>query len=105
MNLERAAHEVVDEVDPAAAQEVERDLIEHDGRAFLFEHQILVRTVLGDVESILEPRAAAAIDADAQRGVGWLALQNLRHPPRGGCGHLDRGFESGFAHDTPRNRW
>ena len=54
MDLEHAAHQVVDEVDLAAAQEVERDPIDHDRRAIFLENEILVRSVLGDEVGILK---------------------------------------------------
>src|SRR6478735_2886493 len=78
VDLELGADQLVDEVDLGAANEAERDRIDHYLGPVALDHNVVRRRVLHQVEAVLEARAATALDADAhQRRV--LGPQNLRN--------------------------
>src|SRR6516165_7435881 len=97
-NLEHAAHQIVDEVDLAAAQIFERDLIDQDGCASAFEHEIVSLPLGDDSISIGEARASAAIDADAQNRSRRLGFHDFHDTPCGIFCQCNGGFDCDFAH-------
>ena len=100
VDLEGLPDQVVDEVDPRAAQEIQRHRIDEHHRAFLLDHQVFRLALLGDIESVLETGAAAAIDRDAERRARRLLGKNGGDAAGGAVGHLDRGKGRGFAHEA-----
>src|SRR4051794_3987892 len=77
LDLERLADEVVDEIDDRAFHVLQRDLVDEDLRAVLLDHEIVRLPGAVDVEAVGEPRAAAAVDANAQHRAGGLARHDV----------------------------
>src|SRR5471032_53741 len=67
LDLERLAHQIVDEIDFRTLHIFERDRIDEDHGAVAFDHKVVRGARLLDIESVLETRAAAALDRNAQR--------------------------------------
>jgi hypothetical protein len=91
----RRANEVVDEVDLGAGHEFERDRVDQHRDLPSFDDEVIRRPLAVDVESVLEARAAAALDADAQHRPGRFPLQDLADPARCPFGDGD-----GIGHDA-----
>ena len=66
-DLERLAHQVVDEVDHRAAHIDERQIVDQHGGAVLFDGDVVVVAAVDEVELVGEAGAAAAFDRNAQR--------------------------------------
>src|SRR5260370_24845259 len=81
-DLERGADQVVDEIDLGAFHVAQRDRVDEHGRAVARDHEIVWRLALLHVEPVLEPGAAAALDADAEHGAGGLGGENLADASR-----------------------
>src|SRR5690242_2584729 len=82
VDLERRADQIIDEIDFGSGHVVERDRIDQHGRSALLDDRIVVGALAFGIESILEPGAAAAFDADAQHRAGGFLTQDLADPPR-----------------------
>src|SRR5579871_4452353 len=83
LDLEGLADQVIDEVDLGPADIGKGDRIDQNRGAVALDDEIVLRTRLVEVEAILEPRAAAAGDADAKSRAAGLAGQDPRDPLRG----------------------
>src|SRR3984957_18763127 len=81
LDSERLAHQIVDEIEFGAFQHFKRNRIDQQGRAIAGHRHVVLGAAPFDVECILEARAAAALDRDAQSRAG-LALENLVQSPR-----------------------
>src|SRR5262249_34726168 len=79
---ERGADEVVDEIDLRAGQVSERDLIDQYHRLITADKHVVRRLFAVHVKFVLETRAAAALDAQAQHRPGRFAAENLADAPR-----------------------
>src|SRR5262245_47749351 len=95
---ERGADQVVDEVDLGPRHVVERHRVDQHGRPVLRDDDVVVGLGAVDVELVLEARAAAAFDADAQHGAGAFALEDFADALR--CPRADRDVH---VHDVPRS--
>ena len=90
LDLEGLADQVVDEVDLRAAHIVERHGVDQHLGAVAGKHDVVRRgRLLNQVVAILEAGAAAAFDADAERGSGRLRGQDLGDPADGAVGKRD----------------
>src|SRR5208282_4781770 len=98
-DLEGLSHKVVHEVELGALHHFERDGIDEHGRPVAGGDEVVLGAGPLDVKGVLEARAAAALDGDAQRRAG-LALEDRVEPPRrGGADRYGfRGRGRGFAH-------
>ena len=74
-------------------QVFERDRVDQHARACPLDHEVVGLGGADQVELVLEARAAAALDADAQQGRGGLAGDDLGDAARGALGDGD-----GLAH-------
>src|SRR5713226_5521141 len=81
-DLERGADQVIDEIDLRAFHVAQRDRVDQHGGAVARDHEIVWRLALLHVEPVLEPGAAAALDADAEHGAGGLGGENLADASR-----------------------
>src|SRR5690349_2794742 len=77
VDLELRADQVVDEVNLAALHEGERDRIDHDTRAVSLDQHVVRRALGDEIEAVLEPRAAAALDAHSEQRGRRLAGNEL----------------------------
>src|SRR5271154_6160092 len=80
VDLEGRADQIVDEIDFGARHVIERNRIDQDGGAALFDHDVVVGAAALGVEFVLKARAAAAFDADAQHRAGGLLAKDLADP-------------------------
>src|SRR5688572_32992929 len=69
-DLERGADQVLDEIDLRARQQVERGLVDHQLHAVAGEYVVVNLGVVVEREAVLEARAPAARDAEAQHQAG-----------------------------------
>ena len=69
---EAGADQLLGEVDLGAGEERQRHRVDQHPRAVLLEHEVVVGGRV-ELDLVLEPRAAAALDGDAQRSVADLA--------------------------------
>ena len=91
LDLERLAHQVVDEIELRAAHHLQRDRVDDDARRRRASRRNRRRrAVRVDVEGVLEARAAAALDRDAQRRAGSAASTFLQAARRGGADRQGR---------------
>ena len=81
LDLERRADQIVDEVDFGTGHIIDRHAVDQHYRAVARDHQIVVRLFAVHVELVLEARAAAAFDRDAQHGAVRLLFQDFADPP------------------------
>src|SRR5437879_2760490 len=65
-DLERRAHEVLDEVDLGTLHQLERGRVDDEPHALALEQRILLLALIVEAEAILESRAAAAGNGEAQ---------------------------------------
>src|SRR5262249_41184133 len=77
VELELRADQVVDEIEFGALHEAERDRIDHDARAVALDQEIVGRPLAHEVEAVLKPGAAAALDAYAKQRRRRLAPKQL----------------------------
>jgi dGTPase len=90
---ERRPDEVVDEIDLRAGEKAERNLIDNHLGAGTLQYHVVVRGLRHEVELVLEARAPAALDADAEGPRCGLAGDDLGNALGGALGDGD-----GFAH-------
>src|SRR5581483_9265022 len=69
-------HEVLDEVDLAAVDELERGRVDHECHAVALEDRVVLVALVVEAEPVLETRAAAAGDRKAQKRL-WHVLLHL----------------------------
>src|SRR5262245_30131261 len=91
---ERRAQEVVDVVDFRAVDQAQGDGVDQHAGAALVDHQVVGGPIGHQVEPVLEARAAATLDTDAEHGRGWLAGDDLGDAT---CGAVADGY-GGLAH-------
>jgi hypothetical protein len=99
LHAERLAHEVVDEVELGAPYHFERDGVDDHDRTVAGGDEVVLGAGLLDVEGVLEARAAAALDRDAQRRAFFALKDGVQ--PSGGA-RADRhgvGGRGGYAHE------
>ena len=99
LDLERLAHQVVDEVELGPLQHLERDRVDDHGRPVAGGDEIVVRAGFVDVERILEARAAAALDRNPQRRALFPLEDGVQPPGGAGADRDGLGDRSGFAHE------
>ncbi len=104
-DLEHPAHQIVLEVDLAAAQKLERDLVHENGRAVTLHDDVVVRAFGRDIIGIGESRAPTAVDPDPQARAGRLGLHDLRYAPRRSLGEFHWRFRRNFAHCRHPRTW
>src|SRR5262245_38579743 len=77
LDLERGADQIFDEIDLGAGQEVERGVVDDDLHPVALEQVVVGLHRVVEREAVLEARAAAARDAEAehQSGVAFLLDQ------------------------------
>jgi hypothetical protein len=73
VDFEHPAHQIVNEVDLGTAQQIERDRIDRNRRAGALDHEIIAGFCRRKAVGIGKPRAAAAVDANAQKRARRLA--------------------------------
>src|ERR1044071_791594 len=73
-DLERGAHQILDEVHLGAVQEIERYIVDDDRDAIMLEDEIVRVALIVEAEAVLEPGAAAARHRDAQEGAAGFFL-------------------------------
>src|SRR5580704_1567949 len=92
-DLERGAHQILDEIDLGAIQQIERNVVDDDGDPVALEHPIVGVRLVIEAQSVLEARAAAARDRDAQiGGADLLLFAQKDYAFRGAFGHRDAAF-------------
>src|ERR687885_394073 len=73
-DLERGAHQILDEVDLGAVQEVERHIVDDDRDPAALEYVVVRVLRIVEAKPVLKPGTAAARHCDAQKGVRRLFL-------------------------------
>jgi len=84
LDLERLTHQVVDEVELRALHQFERDRVDHHCRSVADRDEVVVGARAVDVVGVLEARAAAALDGNAQRRALFALEDGVQ--PFGGAG-------------------
>ena len=77
-DLERLAHQIVDEIDHRAAHIDQRQIVDQHRRAVLLDGDVVVVAAVDQIELVGKAGAAAALDRNAQRDLAGLAGDDLR---------------------------
>src|SRR5688572_23407638 len=77
VQLELGADQIVDEIELGPLQESERDRIDHHARAVALDKKIAGCALRHQVETVLETRTAAPLDAHAKQRRRRLAFEDL----------------------------
>src|SRR5690606_5046127 len=99
-DAEPAAHEVLDEVDLAAAQQRPRTLVDDDAHAVRLEHLVAFEALVVDLHPVLVAAAPARLHEDAHGGAREAAAgEQLAGAAGAGLGERDLfQFESASLH-------
>src|SRR5208283_3942020 len=87
--LEGRAHEVVDEIEARALDEIQRERVDSQPRLLVAEYQVAVLGGGGDVEVVLEAGTTAAIDRNAQHRAWGFVAQDFRDAAQGALGSFN----------------
>src|SRR5437763_6717628 len=100
LDLERGAHQILDEVDLGAVQEIERHVIDDDLNPVALEDEIIGVSLLVEGESVLKTGTAAARDRNAQEGAfGLLLLLQRGNAARRALGDDNRALAGDLRRD------
>ena len=102
LDLESLTHQVIDEIEFGAAQHLQRDRVDDNAHAVAADNEVVIGPLGVDVEGVLEARAAAALDRNAQR-CARRSGEHLRQAARGGRADRHRGGANGFGNLAHRS--